>query len=509
MTDTSTPTQHEDQQLKDPVSTPLYYGGQEHQTDQKLTITNPAKPSEVVGEAAAATRDQALAAVAAAKEAFPGWAARSAAERAELLTEAAGTVMVDSEREAAILSAENGKVIGESTFDLVGLVQRTELAVGLVDQVEATETLPGPPTEVVVSHQPMGVVTIIVPFNWPVAIMGASLPYALMAGNTVVVKPPPSCPLATTRAVQRYAEKLPAGVLNVVTGEDAEIGSALVSNEDVAKVCFTGSVGGGKKIMSMASESLTGVTLELGGNDGVLILEDAEFTEQNMDLLFAGVYGSTGQICMNAKRIYVHSSKKDELVAELTKRLEATQLGPASDPATTMGPFHQKAQLAFVQELVQEAKDSGADVREFGELPGGEWAEGYFIRPSLILDPDPSLRVVTQEQFGPTIPIITFEDVEEGIRLVNDSPFGLCNSVWTANEDTARRVGARLQAGYVFHNTHGAPMLDQRAPFGGIKQSGIGREMGIWGLREFQEPHALGIEKAEPSAEDADAPPVG
>ncbi|MDI3331682.1 MAG: aldehyde dehydrogenase family protein [Micrococcus sp.] len=496
--------------LKASIRTPLLYGGQEHSATKTLTITNPARPSEVVGEAAAATREQALEAVAAAKAAFPDWAATPAARRAELLLKAAEAVMQDVETEAAILSSENGKVVGESTFDLIGLQQRTELAAGLADQVDVTETLPGPPTEVVVSHQPMGVVTIIVPFNWPIAILGASLPYALMAGNTVVVKPPPSCPLATTRAVMRFASQLPAGVVNVVTGEDAEIGEALVSNPDVAKVCFTGSVRGGKRIMAMAAESLTDVTLELGGNDGVLILPDAEFTEQNMDLLFMGIYGSTGQICMNAKRIYVHSSKRDELVAELTKRLEQVKLGPASDPATTMGPFHQKAQLQFVTDLVQEARDSGAEVREFGELPEGDWAEGNFMRPSIVLDPDPSLRVVTEEQFGPTIPIITFDDVEDGIRMVNDTQYGLCNSVWTANEDTAREVGARLQAGYVFHNTHGAPLLDQRAPFGGIKQSGIGREMGTIGLREFQEPHALGLMKAGGPAPDVEpAPPVG
>jgi len=314
-----------------------------------------------------------------------------------------------------------------------------------------------------------------------------------MAGNTVIVKPPPSAPLAITRAVQRYAEKLPPGVLNVITGEDAEIGAALVSNEDVAKVCFTGSVNGGKRIMAMAAETMTSVLLELGGNDGVLILDDAEFTQDNMDGLFAGIYGSTGQICMNAKRIYVHNSKKQELIDELTKRLETVKLGPASDPDTTMGPLHQKSQWEFVTQLVQEAKDAGADVREFGEMPTGAWAGGNFVLPSIIVDPDPNLRVVTEEQFGPTIPIIGFDDVEEGIRMVNGTRYGLCNSVWTANEETAKEVGSRLQAGYVFHNAHGAPSLDQRAPFGGVKQSGMGREMGIIGLREFQEPHSLGI----------------
>lgn len=477
------------------IITPLFYGGQEHSTEETLDVRNPARPSETVGTAAAATREQALSAVAAAKEAFPAWAATSAQDRAEALQAAAGTIMENSEEDSRVLSSENGKVVGESTFDLMGLQKRTELACGLVDDVDAVEVLPGPPTEVRVSHQPMGVVTIIVPFNWPLAILGASLPYALMAGNTVVVKPPPSTPLAMARVLQRYAEKLPAGVLNIVTGQDAEIGEALVSNPDVAKVCFTGSVNGGKRIMTMAAQSLTNVTLELGGNDGVLILDDAEFTEQGMDLLFMGIFGTTGQVCMNAKRIYVHSSKKDELIAELTKRLEQVKIGPASDPETTMGPFHQKAQLEFVAELVEEARASGAEVREFGELPSGEWTEGYFMRPSLILDPDPALRVVTEEQFGPTIPILTFEDVEDGVRMVNDSPYGLCNSVWTASEDRAIEIGSRLQSGYVFHNTHGPALLDQRAPFGGIKQSGIGREMGTIGLREFQEPHALGLLK--------------
>jgi len=329
------------------LHTQLYYGGRYYDashsfdTEHVMEIRNPARPSQIVGMAAAATHEQARQAVVAAKHAFPDWAATSAQHRAELLRAAAGTVMENSDAEARLLSEENGKVIGESTFDLLGLVQRTELACDLADRVDDVETLPGPPTETLVSFKPMGVVTIIVPFNWPIAILGASMPYALMAGNTVVVKPPPSAPLAMTRAVQRYAEKLPPGVLNVVTGEDAEIGSALVSNKDVAKVCFTGSVQGGKRIMTMAAETMTSVLLELGGNDAALILDDAEFTQDNMDGLFAGIFGSTGQICMNAKRLYVHNSKKQELIDELTKRLETVRLGPASDPETTMGPLHQ------------------------------------------------------------------------------------------------------------------------------------------------------------------------
>lgn len=475
--------------------TPLYFGGRTHHPVHTMQVRNPAKPSHIVGEAVAATRTQALRAVADAKQAFTQWSAISPQQRADLLLAASKTVMENSEEEAQLLSAENGKIVGESTFDLMGLVQRTELACELVDDVETVETLPGPPTETLISYQPMGVVTIIVPFNWPIAILGASLPYALLAGNTVIVKPPPSCPLTLTRAVHRFAQALPPGVLNVVTGEDAEIGPALVSNEDVAKVCFTGSVNGGKRIMAMAAKTMTSVLLELGGNDAALILEDADLTEESMDNMFAGIYASTGQICMNAKRLYVHTSKKQELIDHLTKRLEQVKLGPASDPVTTMGPLHQKTQATFVNQLVEEAKAAGATVQEFGQLPTGAWAGGNFVRPSLVIDPKPNLRIVTQEQFGPTIPIISFDDVQDGIRMVNDTQYGLCNSVWTADEQTAQHVGKRLQAGYIFHNSHGAPTLDQRAPFGGIKQSGMGREMGVLGLREFQEPHALGLSK--------------
>ena len=305
--------------------------------------------------------------------------------------------------------------------------------------------------------------TVIVPFNWPIAILAASLPHALLAGNTAIVKPPPSTPLATTRLVQRVAEKLPPGVLNVVTGRDSEM-AGLIDNPDVAKVCFTGSVNGGKRIMEMASRSLTRVTLELGGNDPAIIREDAVLDDDHLDRLFGAIYDTTGQICMNAKRLYVHRSRMDELVAGLSARLEKVVLGHGLAEGTTMGPLHQAAQKAFVSEIVEEAKDSGATVLEFGELPGGEFAEGNFLRPAIVVDPDPSLRVVTQEQFGPVIPVIPFDDDADAVRLANDTWAGLCASVWTADTDAANRLGGQLECGYVWVNDHGAARLDLRAP---------------------------------------------
>jgi acyl-CoA reductase-like NAD-dependent aldehyde dehydrogenase len=320
--------------------------------------------------------------------------------------------------------------------------------------------------------------------------LGASLPHALLAGNTVIVKPPPSAPLATTRVVQRVAEKLPPGVLNVVTGHDENM-AGLIQNTDIAKVCFTGSVNGGKRIMEMASKTLTRVTLELGGNDAAIFAEDALLDDVHLDRLFAAIYDTAGQICMNAKRVFVHESRMDELVAGLEARLNTVTLGHGLDEGTTMGPLHSSAQKAFVEELIAEAKDAGADVREFGTLPAGALASGNFVRPAIVVDPGPSLRVVTQEQFGPVIPIIPFATENEAVRLANDTWGGLCGSVWTADSATAARIGAQLVCGYVWVNDHGATRLDLRAPFGGMKQSGMGREQGIEGIRAFQDTRSI------------------
>ncbi len=243
--------------------------------------------------------------------------------------------------------------------------------------------------------------------------------------------------------------------------------------------------------MELASGSLTRVTLELGGNDAAIFLKDAIIDDTHLDRLYAAIYDTTGQICMNAKRVYVHRSRMDELVNGLAARLEKVKLGYGLDPSTTMGPLHSPAQKKFVEELIAEAKASGAKVLEFGELPGGELAGGNFVRPAIVVNPDPKLRVVTEEQFGPVIPIIPFDDVEEAIRAANDTWAGLAGSVWSANEEEAHRVASQLATGYIWINDHGATRLDLRAPFGGMKASGMGREQGIHGIRAFQDTRSI------------------
>src|ERR1700742_1375613 len=480
--------------MSNSVTTGLFIGGKERTTADKMAIADPAKPGVVVGYAAAATTQDVSDAVAAAKSAYPAWAALSPQKRAELMLASLAGIAENRDDDAAILSQENGKVRFEAWVDSLVLELRWKLALNHADEVNASKTLapiPGAiPVETTVAYQPLGVVTIIVPFNWPVAILGAALPHALLAGNTVIVKPPLTAPLATTRIVERIAKQLPPGVLNVVTGVDANM-SALIRNPDVAKVCFTGSVNGGKKMMELASQSLTRVTLELGGNDAAIILQDAILDDTHLDRLFAAIYDTTGQICMNAKRVFVHKSRAEEVVKGLSARLQKVKLGYGLDKDTTMGPLHSPAQKKFVDDLIREAKDSGAQVLEFGELPGGDLKGGNFVRPAIVVNPKTTLRVVTEEQFGPVIPVIPFETEEEAVRMANDSWAGLSGSVWTADPKTANRVGGQLVCGYVWVNDHGATRLDLRAPFGGMKASGIGREQGIEGIRAFQDTRSI------------------
>jgi len=475
------------------VTTGLFIGGKARQTAETLAIADPAKPGVVVGHAAAATKDDVADAIAAAKRAYPAWSALSPQERAARMAEAIKGIAEARDEDAAILSQENGKIRMEAWVDSLVFEIRWNLALMLADEVDQSKVLspaPGIPVETTVRYQSLGPVTIIVPFNWPIAILGASLPHALLAGNTAIVKPPPTAPLATTRVVQRVAEQLPPGVLNVITGRDDQMAD-LIQSEDIAKVCFTGSVNGGKRIQEMAAKTLTRVTLELGGNDAAIILDDAILDDKHLDRLYAAIFDTTGQICMNAKRIYVHRSRMQEVVDGLAARLEQVRLGYGLDEGTTMGPLHSPVQKAFVDEIIEEAKDSGATVLEFGELPGGDMAGGNFVRPAIVVDPDPGLRVVTQEQFGPVIPILPFDSDEEALAAANDTWSGLCGSVWTASPERARSVGSRIQAGYVWVNDHGATRLDLRAPFGGMKQSGYGREQGIEGVRAFQDTHSI------------------
>jgi acyl-CoA reductase-like NAD-dependent aldehyde dehydrogenase len=474
------------------ISTPLLIAGQERRTAQTFPVYDPAHAGQVIGQAAAATADDALDAVAAAHRAWPAWAALSATERTEIALKALDGLEADADARADILSRENGKVRAEAAIDLAVLTGRFHVAAQFAPELDRPEYIAGPPFNTTVTRLPSGVVTIIYPFNWPLAILAASLPYALMAGNTVIVKPPPTAPLSSVLTLAHLVRKLPPGVLNVVTGADSDVGPVLVGDPRVGHVCFTGSVRGGKQIMKMAASSLTNVTLELGGNDPAIVLDDATLDEAAFGRMSGATFMTTGQVCMAIKRLYAPRRRYDEVIDGLRATLASSKVGPGLDPATTFGPLNAGAQRDYVAQLTTEASAAGAQVLTFGEYTV-DAASGNYLLPSLVLDPAPALGIVTEEQFGPVLPVIPYDTEDEAVALANDTWSGLCSSVWSADTEHGMRVARQLRTGVTFFNDHNATAVDERAPFGGFNSSGIGRELGRQGLLEFTETHAMAV----------------
>ena len=342
------------------ASTPLLIAGQERPGgDGTLPVADPARRGAVVGYAAAASAADAEAAVRAAEETWPAWAALPAAERIAITLKALDGLDADAGERAEILSRENGKVRFEAAIDLQVFVGRFHQAAELAPELDTPEHIAGPPFNTTISRLPAGLVTIIYPFNWPLAILAASLPYALMAGNTVIVKPPPATPLSSVLTLRHLVRALPPGVLNVVTGADEILGPVVVGDPRIKHVCFTGSVGGGRRIMTMAAANLTNVTLELGGNDPAIILDDADMDEAAFGRLSAATFMTSGQVCMAVKRLYVPRRRYDEVVDGLRATLEPTRVGPGLDPDTTMGPLNTERQRDYVAGLCEEARRRG------------------------------------------------------------------------------------------------------------------------------------------------------
>ncbi|WP_236794873.1 aldehyde dehydrogenase family protein [Amycolatopsis sp. GM8] len=471
----------------------LLINGEERTCAGSFEVHDPAREGEIVGQAAAASAADAEDAVGAAQAAWPAWAALSATERAQLALKALDGLDADTGEIAEILSRENGKVRFEAELDLQGFLGRFHQAAAFAPALDEPGRIDGPPFATTIEHVPAGVVTIIVPFNWPLAILAASLPYALMAGNTVVVKPPPTTPLSMVRTLRQVALALPPGVLNVVTGADEVVGPVVVGDPRVKHVCFTGSVGAGRRIMAMATPNLTRVTLELGGNDPAIVLGDAVLDEAALGRLASATFMTTGQVCMAVKRLYVPRRRFDEVVSGLRTVLAGTRVGCGLDPGVTMGPLHTRRQRDFVVELRDEARNAGAEVTEFGEYAGTDGHDGHYLLPALVLDPPRDTRIVTEEQFGPVLPVLPYDDEAEAVAQANDTWSGLCSSVWSGDTEHAMAVAKQLRTGVTFFNNHSATAVDERAPFGGFNQSGLGRELGMEGLLEFTETHVLSV----------------
>lgn len=459
-------------------------GGKSVTADEWVTVPNPAHLSTVVGRFPSGTASHASMAVEAASAAFPDWRATPVEERAALLT-GAGAVLAEAPSDwMALLTAENGKLLSESAIDFAVGGQNIS-TYGSHPEWVAGSVIDDERGRLVVRKQPLGVCVGIVPWNFPLIIASLKIGPALLAGNTLIVKVPEFGPLATLQALGEMASLLPPGVLNVVSGFGPEIGRALVTHPKVRKVSFTGSTETGRQIMADAAGHLARLSLELGGNDAAILLDDVDLSGQAIERLVTGAFMHTGQICIDVKRLYVHKNRYDELVEKLSAAVDQIVVGDGTRPEVTMGPINNSRQYDKVTKLLAETK-AGAECVQLGRYAEGTEVEnGYFMLPHLVLDPAEDLSVVATEQMSPILPIMKFSSDDEVVARANGTEYGLGSSVWSADEKRAFALAERLEAGMTFVNAHSIFALHPDSPTCGAKQSGCGPEGGRYAIDSY------------------------
>ena len=455
----------------------LIIGGKSVATSHYLDIKNPSTGA-LVGKMPLGGKGDVDNAVKAAEAAYLIWRDTPDAERAAACR-AIGQIIEDHAEELAhLLTLEQGKPLGGlgSRFEIGGAMAWTRYTAELTLPIDVLQD--GPEGKVELHRKPIGVVGSITPWNWPVMIACWHIIPAIRVGNAVVIKPSHLTPLSTIRLVELMNEVLIPGLVNVVTGEN-EVGEMIVNHPDIAKVTFTGSTGTGRKIMGNAADSLKRLTLELGGNDAGIVLADAD-PKAIAEGLFWGAFINSGQTCACLKRLYVHDSIYEDVCRELAAFTKNITIGDGLSETSILGPVQNARQLETVVKLVEDARKKGGRILTGGTAPTGP---GYFYPITLVADVDHGCLLVDQEQFGPALPIIRYHDVEDAIAKANDNPSGLGGSVWSNDLERARKIASRLECGSVWINKHGA--IQPNAPFGGVKQSGIGVQFGAEGLKEL------------------------
>ncbi len=447
-----------------------------------FTVRDPAS-GEILGEVPWMTATETARAIAAAAAALPAWQAKTAKERATVLRRWYELIVANAEDLAQLMTAECGKPIAEA---------RGEVAYGAAfvewfaeeGKRAYGESIPSPANDrrLLTIRQPVGVCAAITPWNFPLAMITRKVAPALAAGCTVVVKPAEQTPL-TALALARLAHDaaLPAGVFNVLTGDPAAIGGALTASPVVRKLSFTGSTEVGRLLMAQCAPTIKKLSLELGGNAPFIVFDDADVTAAVAGAIVAK-YRNTGQTCVCANRLLVQDGIYDRFVEELTRRVQSLKVGPGCDESTLQGPLIDAAALAKVEEHIADAVAGGARV-----LTGGSRHAlgGNFFTPTVLADVTPAMRIAREETFGPVAPVFRFSSEAQAINLANDTEFGLAAYFYTRDVARCLRVGEALEYGMVGINT--GLISNEVAPFGGVKQSGVGREGSKHGLYEYLE----------------------
>ncbi len=451
-------------------------GGDSVPAAESFGVVNPAN-GEVFAHAPECSSQQLDAAFDAASKAQRDWRSDEGARRAVLLKMA--DVLLGSAGELApILTAEQGKPLADANIEVFASAIWCQYFANLETPAQVIQDDAEALVEVV--RRPVGVVAAITPWNFPLALAFWKIAPALLAGNTLVLKPSPFTPLTTLKTAELLRGVMPPGVLNVVSGGD-ELGGWMTSHPVPRKISFTGSIETGKKVAQSAAPDLKRVTLELGGNDPAIVLDDADPAIVGK-AIFAGAFNNNGQVCSAIKRVYVPEALYDGVVDALTAQASSIKVGDGTEPDTKLGPINNAPQFERVKELVADALSHGATATTGGRAID---RPGYFFEPTILTGLSDGTRIVDEEQFGPALPVISYRDIDDVVERANATHFGLSGSVWSADSDRAAEVASRLECGTAWVNTHIA--LAPQQPFGGFKWSGIGVENGPWGLAEFTE----------------------
>ncbi len=458
-------------------------------SSKEIEVVNPATEA-VVGTVPSGSNADVELAVETAKRALADWSATDVEKRAQILARAADLIEGNAKSLAALLTSEQGKPVAEAIGEVTHLAHGVRYYAEAATKVRGSyQDLPstfGPAYGQVV-RRPLGVCAAITPYNFPLTLLGTKVAPALASGNTVVAKPAATTPLATLEVARLFAEAgVPDGVLNVVTGRGAEIGDALVSHPDVRRIAFTGSTEVGRHVISVAGPLLKRITLELGGSDPVIICEDAD-VDAAVKAVIIGRYWNAGQACLGCKRVFVHDSVFDDFVGGLVERVARYEPGDgtvkAEKPRLRMGPIHTRAGR---DELVAQLEDGVAKGGEL--LTGGGTAghdRGWFLEPAVVTEPGADSRLVTEEVFGPVLPVFRYSDFDQALARANDTPYGLGSSIWTHDVRRIHRATHEIDAGMTWVNQihYGYDEL----PFGGVKASGFGKEHGLEALDSYVE----------------------
>lgn len=451
-----------------------------------LDVVNPAN-EEVIGQVPSCGQSELDSAVAAARAAFKTWKNTPIEERRAAIMAISGAIKENADELYRLLTSEQGKPHDQAKGEIYGAagMSAAQATLELADEItEDSDTRLSRTRRV-----PVGVVGGIVPWNFPVMMAVQKIAPAMLSGCTIVLKPSPFTPLTTLRIAELIADKVPAGVVNIITGED-DLGPMITSHPDIDKITFTGSTATGKKIMEGASADLKRITLELGGNDASIVMPDAD-PKKVAEQLFWASFSNAGQICIAAKRVYIHEDIYDELSQAIADYAQNVTVGDGAQQGTGVGPIQNKKQYDRVLELIQDAKDNGYKFLTGGDKdPSGT---GYFVPLTILDNPPEDARIVAEEQFGPVMPLMKFSTEDEVIARANNSEYGLAGAVWTADTDKGVEMAEKLETGTVWVNE--ALHLSPFAPFGGHKQSGFGAEYGKEGLKEFTYPQVITVKK--------------